>query len=69
MGFILYARGDSASANNGAVNSQGTNKTPTTELRFEKLGPSGDYQLDFNNGASDPDTLLYINGVASFFYC
>jgi len=67
MGFILYARGDSASANNGAVNSQGTNTTPTTELRFEKLGPSGDYQLDFNNGASDPDTLLYINGVASFF--
>ncbi|WP_050931897.1 Hint domain-containing protein [Aestuariivita boseongensis] len=67
MGFIFYSRGDSSAANNGAVNSETTTQTPTTELRFEKIGPLGDYQLDFNNGASDPDTLLYIDGVARFF--
>ncbi|MGR3290497.1 MAG: Hint domain-containing protein [Paracoccaceae bacterium] len=70
MSFILYARGDSSSANNSSVNSQNTSTTPTTELTFgadPDAGSEGDVILEYNDGGSDPDTLLYIDGVATTF--
>lgn len=62
----FYARGDSSSANNAALNVQGTSTTPTTLLTFSS-GESGDIQLDYNGGLADPDTLLVINGVSMTF--
>ena len=67
MGLIFYARGDSSSANNSEINSESLSKTPTTTLEFKTIGPDGDYLLEFNDGASDPDTLLFIDGQARFF--
>ena len=70
MSFLFYARGDSSSANNASVNSQGTKTTPTTELVFDldpAAGANGDYILEYNGGASDPDTLMYVDGVATTF--
>ena len=62
----FYARGDSSSANNAAVNAQGTSTTPTTLLTFSS-GTAGDIRLDYNNGLPDPDTTLVINGVSMAF--
>ncbi len=62
----VYARGDSATANNGAINSQNPNTVPVTELRFEATD-GGDILLDYNGGLSDPDTVLYVNGVQTTF--
>ncbi|MDU8945161.1 Hint domain-containing protein [Ovoidimarina sediminis] len=64
--FTFYARGDSSTANNGAVNSQNTITVPVTELRFE-AADGGDVLLDYNDGASDPDTILYVDGVETTF--
>ncbi|MCK0101817.1 Hint domain-containing protein [Pseudohalocynthiibacter sp. F2068] len=64
--MTFYARGDSASANNGSLNAQGTNTTPTTELVFTS-GPTGDIVLDYNNGAQDPDTTVLVDGVEMNF--
>ncbi|MDO9525325.1 MAG: Hint domain-containing protein [Gemmobacter sp.] len=62
----FYARGDSSSANNAAVNVQGTSTTPTTLLTFSS-GATGDIRLDYNNGLPDPDTVLIINSVSMSF--
>ncbi len=61
-----YARGDSSTANNAALNVPNTNKVPTTLLTFEDIdidGNQGDLNLDlFISGAIDPDTVVYVNG-------
>ncbi|WP_127114842.1 Hint domain-containing protein [Shimia sediminis] len=62
----FYARGDSNSANNAALNAQNTNTVPTTEITFSS-GVSGDLQLETNGGAPDPDTTIIINGVEMTF--
>lgn len=64
--MTFYARGDSSSANNAALNAQGTNTTPVTELEFEAT-VGGDIILDYNGGAADPDTIVYVDGVATTF--
>lgn len=56
-----WARGDSSSANNASVNSQGTTTTVTTELTFTS-GTSGNLELDYNGGLPDPDTQVIIGG-------
>ncbi len=60
-----YARGDSSTANNAALNVPNTNKVPTTLLTFEDIdidGNQGDLNLDlFISGAIDPDTVVYVN--------
>lgn len=67
MAISFWARGDSSSANNSEINSMGTNKVATTQLTFESSGPGGDTKFDFNGGASDPDTVLIIDGIARTF--
>jgi hypothetical protein len=70
MSFLLYARGDNSTANNASVNSQNTNTVPTTEIVFDvdpAAGEDGDFILEYNDGASDPDTLMYVDGVATTF--
>lgn len=62
----FYARGDSSSANNAALNVQGTSTTPTTLLTFTS-GASGDIQLDYNGGLADPDTQVIVNGTTLNF--
>lgn len=64
--IVFYARGDSSSANNAALNVQGTSTTPTTELTFTS-GVSGDILLDYNGGLADPDTQVIVNGVTQSF--
>lgn len=61
MPFSVWARGDSASANNAEINAESTNQTPTTKLTFAALGPTGDEKLEFNGGLPDPDTIVYVN--------
>ncbi len=67
MPFSVWARGDSSSANNAALNAQGTSTTPTTQLTFQANGPGGDEKLEFNGGSPDPDTVVVINGVTYSF--
>lgn len=70
MSFTVYARGDSASANNASINSQGTSTTPTTTLTFSAdpaAGTDGDILLEYNGGGSDPDTLMFVDGVPTTF--
>ncbi|MBC2837312.1 Hint domain-containing protein [Paragemmobacter straminiformis] len=57
----FYARGDSSTANNAALNVSGTSKTPTTLLTFTS-GTTGDLRLDYNGGLADPDTQVIIGG-------
>ena len=56
-----YARGDSNSANNAALNVSTTSKVPTTQLTFTS-GATGDIKLEFNGGLPDPDTQVILNG-------
>jgi hypothetical protein len=58
----FYARGDSSSANNAALNVKNTSQQPTVQLTFDS-GPTGDLLLEYNGGANDPDTTVLINGV------
>lgn len=62
----FYARGDSSTANNSALNVQGTSTTPTTLLTFTS-GETGDIKLDYNGGLNDPDTQVIINGTTLSF--
>ena len=62
----LWARGDSSSANNASINSENTNKTPTTELTFTS-GTSGNLELDYNDGGEDLDTQVIIDNVTYSF--
>jgi len=66
MEMTFYARGDSLNANNAALNVLGTNGVPTTELVFSS-GLAGDIVLDYNNGDTDPDTVVFVDGVEMTF--
>ncbi len=61
----VFARGSSGSGGN-EINSQNTNTVPVTELRFE-AAPGGDILLEYNGGNSDPDTILFVDGVETTF--
>lgn len=62
----FFARGDSNTANNAALNAQNTNTTPTTEITFSS-GASGNLLLEPNGGNTDPDTTVIVNGVEMSF--
>ena len=66
-----YARGDSPTANNAALNPEGTNTTATAEIYFESgvLGAdtTGNIELDYNGGLADSDTTVWIDGVEHTF--
>jgi hypothetical protein len=59
MQTTFWARGDSNSANNPALNPTGD---PAVLIGFVPLGTEGDILLDYNMGAVDPDTLVEIGG-------
>jgi len=60
----FYARGDSLTANNAALNAQNIGTTPTTELTFTSDTSS---KLAVNGGLPDPNTQVMINGVTQSF--
>ena len=62
----FYARGDSSSANNAALNVKNTSQQPTVLITFDS-GPTGDLVLEYNGGADDPDTTVIINGTSYNF--
>ena len=62
----FFARGDSNTANNAALNANNTNQTPTTEITFSS-GVDGDLWLEPNGGNPDPDTTVIVNGVEMTF--
>lgn len=62
----FFARGDSNTANNAALNAQNTNTVATTEITFSS-GTSGDLNLEPNGGAPDPDTTVIVDGVEMTF--
>jgi len=62
----FYARGDSSSANNAALNAQGTNKVAVTTLEFQAAA-GGDIILEYNGDAADPDTVVLVDGVEMTF--
>jgi hypothetical protein len=64
--MTFYARGDSSTANNAALNVQNVSTTATTTLVFQS-GATGDIKLDYNGGNPDPNTTLLVNGVATNF--
>ena len=66
MMMTFYARGDNSSANNAAPNALGTNNVASTELEFTSA-PGGDFVLEYNGGASDPDTVVLVDGVEMTF--
>lgn len=63
---VYYARGDSSSANNAALNAQGTTTTPVTTLEFRPTD-GGDAILEYNGGLPDPDTVVFVDGVEMTF--
>ena len=63
---VFFARGDSSSANNSALNAEGTNKTPVTQLEFQ-AAPGGNLELEYNGGLADPDTVVLVDGVEMDF--
>jgi len=60
MPTSFWARTDSNSANNPALNLTGD---PSALITFVPSGTNGDILLDANAGAADPDTQVEINGV------
>ena len=56
----FWARTDSNSANNPALNLRGD---PATQFTFVESGTNGDLTLDTNGGAPDPDTQVDIGGM------
>lgn len=62
----FYARGDGSSANNAALNVENQSQQPTVLLTFDS-GASGDLILEYNGGATDPDTTVIINGISYSF--
>lgn len=65
--MTFFARGDSNTAKNAALNAQGVNKVPTTVLTFQSTA-GGDIVLDYSNGDPDPDTVVLVNGVERSFW-
>lgn len=64
MQTTFWARGDSNSANNPALNPTGA---PALEITFVPADTDGDILLDYNMGDVDPDTLVEIGGIAYQF--
>ena len=67
MDTTFWARFDSNSANNPALNLQ---KDPAVEIEFIWASPTGDVGdvvLEQNGGAADPDSLVVIGGVSYSF--
>ena len=67
MDTSFWARFDSNSANNPALNLQ---KDPAVEIEFiwaSPTGDTGDVVLEQNGGAADPDSLVVIGGVSYSF--
>lgn len=64
MQTTFWARGDSNSANNPALNPTGA---PTLQIRFMPSDTDGNILLDYNMGSVDPDTLVEIDGTAYQF--
>ncbi|MBD3678161.1 MAG: Hint domain-containing protein [Rhodobacteraceae bacterium] len=62
----FWARGDNSGANNPALNVEGTNTTPTTQLTFDS-GATGDVKLDYNGGGIDTNTSVIIGGTSYDF--
>ena len=60
MAVSFYARADSNSANNPALN---LTNADAIELVFVTDGAGGDITLETNGGGVDPDTLVEIDGV------
>ena len=63
MAFSFFARADSLTANNAAMNpikTSGPGGFPVTQITFVSNGPNGDEAIEANNGNPDPDTLLQI---------
>ncbi|MDU8928985.1 Hint domain-containing protein [Alisedimentitalea sp. MJ-SS2] len=60
MSLTFWARTDSNSANNPALNLTGD---PATQITFVASGTNGDLFLEPNGGAPDPDTQIEIGGV------
>jgi hypothetical protein len=64
MASTFWARIDSASANNPALNLTGD---PAVGITFVPSGTSGDLILDTAGGAIDPDTQIEIEGIVYDF--
>ena len=64
MPATFWARTDSNSANNPALNLTGD---PTVEITFVASDPSGDVFLDYAGGGADPDTQVVIGGTSYDF--
>ncbi|QGY00073.1 hypothetical protein EI983_18105 [Roseovarius faecimaris] len=62
--WTFWARTDSNSANNPALNLTGD---PATQITFVESGTNGDLILDTNGGAPDPDTQVEIGGISYDF--
>lgn len=62
----FFARGDSNSASNPALNVLNTNQFPVTEITFVATG-GGNVVLNYNGGEPDPDTRVIIDGVEHGF--
>jgi len=58
--WTFWARTDSNSANNPALNLTGD---PAFQITFVESGTNGDLTLDANGGAPDPDTQVEIGGT------
>ncbi|MGM0743579.1 MAG: calcium-binding protein, partial [Pseudomonadota bacterium] len=58
--WTFWARTDSNSANNPALNLTGD---PATQITLVESGTNGDLVLDTNGGAPDPDTQVEIGGT------
>lgn len=64
MSQTFWARTDSNSANNPALNLTGD---PAQQITFVQSGPNGDIFLEYNGGSPDPDTQVDIGGIAYDF--
>ncbi|SNS21813.1 Hint domain-containing protein [Tropicimonas sediminicola] len=64
MSTTYWARFDSNSANNPALNLTGD---PSVEITFVPSGPDGDIILEGSEGVPDPDTQVVIDGVSYDF--
>lgn len=64
MPTTYWARTDSNTANNPALNLTGAS---SVEITFVPFGSNGDIFLDANGGSFDPDTQVVINGTSYNF--
>ena len=64
MPVDFWARTDSNSANNPALNLTGA---PAIQISFVPSGTNGDVLLEYAGGGIDPDTQILIDGVSYDF--